>query len=65
MNLHAETQPSLGQHQIATTFSPVASDRVRSLALRAIEGAPALTAGEMRELAEAILDHNVRSEQET
>ena len=49
---------------IASIFSPVASERVRALALRAIEGAPALSAGEMRELAEAILEHNALSEQE-
>ena len=62
--MNTTTQPGLAQQQIATTFSPVASERIRALAVRAIEGAPALTAGEMRELAEAIIEHNERSEQE-
>lgn len=52
--------------QAATTprapLSPLASERVRALALRLIEGAPALTFGEMRELADALLEHNARSD---
>lgn len=38
--------------------SPVEIERVRVLARRAIAGAPALTLGEVRELAEAIAGHN-------
>lgn len=38
--------------------SPVVSDRVRCLATRAIEGAPVFTAGEVRELAKAVIVHN-------
>lgn len=64
MTLHADTAPVGAQHDIAATLSPVASERVRALALRAIEGAPALSAGEMRELADAILEHNALSAQQ-
>ena len=38
--------------------SPIETDRVRALATRALEGAPALTPGEVRELAAGILAHN-------
>lgn len=41
------------------SLSPLSSPRVRSLAQRLIEGAPALTTGEMRELAEAVLEHQI------
>ena len=60
MNLH-ETRASRPRRHSAAHISPLASDRIRALANRAMEGAPALTAGEMRELAEAILEHNVLS----
>ncbi len=41
--------------------SPLASERILGLATRALEGAPALTAGEMRELASAVLAHHSES----
>ena len=61
MNLNRQMSAS---HLAASAVSPVASDRIKALASRAVEGAPALTSGEMRELADAILEHNVRSEQQ-
>ena len=61
MNMHPHTGIVVPE-RAPSASSPVASDRIRALAIRAIEGAPALTAGEMRELAEAILEHNARSE---
>ena len=41
-------------------MSPIETDRVRSLAIRVLQGAPALTPGEVRELAGAVLAHNQR-----
>ena len=62
MDIHLDTQATNARHNSASAISPVASERVRALATRAMEGAPALTAGEMRELADAILEHNALSE---
>ena len=42
------------------SMSPIETDRIRALATRALEGAPALTPGEVRELAGAVLAHNDR-----
>ena len=42
------------------SVSPIETDRIRALATRALEGAPALTPGEVRELAGAVLGHNER-----
>ena len=64
MNFHTNIRPLGTQHRMESPVSPVASERVRALALRAIEGAPALTAGEMRELAEAILEHTALSDRQ-
>ncbi len=41
--------------------SPVETDRVRALAARALQGAPALTRGEVRELAKAVVEHQAFS----
>jgi hypothetical protein len=41
-----------------SNISPVETGRIRELAKRAIAGAPALTPGEVRELACSIEEHN-------
>lgn len=63
MNLNRQMQSGPASHLAASAVSPVASDRIRALASRIVGGAPALTAGEMREFADAILEHNALSEQ--
>lgn len=56
MDVH-KTRRRTGRTYPSPLPSPITSDRIKALAARAMEGAPALTAGEMRELAEAILEH--------
>ena len=64
MDLYTDIHLVSAPYGATPPISSVASERVRALAIRAIEGAPALTAGEMRELANAILEHNALSENE-
>ena len=46
MDLQQTKQSVAARHHTASRISPVASGRIRGLAVRVIEGAPALTAGE-------------------
>lgn len=62
---HEDMQIAPAARATPSRRSPVASERIRMLARRIIEGAPALTVGEMRELAEAIVEHNAVSDAET
>ena len=55
---HLHSAPAHTPDATRLTMSPIETDRIRALAMRAVEGAPALTPGEVRELAGAIITHN-------